>query len=220
MVNTRQWLLNKKPDDLPILDGPNATFKLEETDLPELKDDEVLVQLKYLSNDPAQRGWISNTIDPERLYTQPVQEGTPMHARGLCEVIESKSSNFKKGDMVLGSTGWSEYRVLPAKTIQPAPDLPGGMSKTHYLGALGFTGLTAYFGLVDVVNTTKDDIVVVSGAAGATGMMAVQIAKNIIGCKKVIGMAGTDEKCKWVESIGADLCLNCECYGSGSNGSH
>lgn len=85
------------------------------------------------------------------------------------------------------------------------------MSKTHYLGALGLTGLTAYFGLTEVVNTTKDDIVVVSGAAGATGMMAVQIAKHIIGCKKVIGMAGSDEKCKWVESLGADLCLNCEC---------
>jgi len=131
-----------------------------------------------------------------------------MDARGLVEVVESKSSSFQKGDIVLANTGWSEYAVVPAKELQPAPDLPGGMGKTHYLGALGFTGLTAYFGLTEVVNTTKDDIVVVSGAAGATGMMAVQIAKNILGCKKVIGMAGTDEKCKWVESIGADLCLN------------
>lgn len=133
-----------------------------------------------------------------------------MHARGLAEVIESKSSSYKKGDIVIASTGWSEYRVLPAKTIQPAPDLPGGFSKTHYLGALGLTGLTAYFGLKEVVNTTSDDIVVVSGAAGATGMMAVQVAKKILNCKKVIGMAGSDDKCKWVESIGADLCLNCE----------
>jgi NADPH-dependent curcumin reductase CurA len=95
-----------------------------------------------------------------------------------------------------------------------------GMSKTHYLGALGLTGLTAYFGLTEVVNTTKDDIVVISGAAGATGMMAVQIAKHIIGCKKVIGMAGSDEKCKWVESLGADLCLNCKSSARGCAGRH
>ena len=135
-----------------------------------------------------------------------------MAARGLAEVIDSKSSTYQKGQIVIASTGWSEYAVCPAKQLQPAPDLPGGMSKTHYLGALGLTGFTAYCGLLEVVNTTKDDIVVISGAAGATGMMAVQIAKKIIGCKKVIGMAGTDEKCKWVESLGADLCLNCEWF--------
>jgi len=211
MVKARQWLLNKKPEDMPILDGDNATFRLEETDLPDPKDDEVLVKLKYLSNDPAQRGWISKFINPERLYVAPVKEGAPMAARGLAEVIESKSSSYKKGDTVIASTGWSEYSIIPAKQLQPAPDLPDGKPKTQYLGALGLTGLTAYFGLTEVVNTTKDDIVVVSGAAGATGMMAVQIAKNIIGCKKVIGMAGTNEKCKWVESLGADICLNCRC---------
>lgn len=131
-------------------------------------------------------------------------------ARGLAEVIESKSSNYKAGDTVVASTGWSEYAVLPASSLQPAKDLPGGMSKTHYLGALGLTGLTAYFGLKEVVGTSAKDTVVISGAAGATGMMAVQVAKHIIGCKKVIGMAGSDDKCKWVESLGADLCLNCE----------
>ena len=70
------------------------------------------------------------------------------------------------------------------------------------------TGLTAYFGITEVVAAKKDDIVVVSGAAGATGSMVVQIAKKLIGCKKVIGIAGTDEKCRWVEKIGADVCLN------------
>ncbi len=134
-----------------------------------------------------------------------------MRARGMAEIVESKSSNWKKGDTVIASTNWSEYAVLPASQLQPAKDLPNNMSKTHYLGALGLTGLTAYFGLTEVVNTAARDTVVVSGAAGATGMMAVQIAKKIIGCKKVIGIAGSDEKCKWVESLGADLCLNCEC---------
>ena len=140
MVKTRQWLLQKKPDDLPQLDGPDATFKLTETELPELKDDELLVKAKFLSNDPAQRGWISPAIKADRLYTTPVKEGTPMHARSLGEVVESKSSSYKKGDWVLSSTGWSEYAIIPAKQAQPAPDLPGGLSKTHYLGGLGFTG--------------------------------------------------------------------------------
>ena len=210
MVKARQWILANKPRDLPQLEGSDATFKLVENDLPDLKDDEVLVKLVYLSNDPAQRGWINKDVDPDRLYVPPVKEGTPMHARGLAEVVESKSSNFKKGDMVITSTGWSEYAVLPAKQLRPATDLPNGLSKTHYLGALGLTGLTAYFGLTEVGGLTKDDVLVVSGAAGATGMMAVQIAKKIIGCKKVVGMAGSDEKCKWVESLGADVCLNCK----------
>lgn len=209
MVKTRQWILAKKPTDEPQLDGPDPTFKLTEKELPDLKDDEVLVKLTHLSNDPAQRGWIDPFIDPQRLYTTPVKEGTPMHARGLAEVVESKSSSYKKGDTVIASTGWSEYAIFPGKDLQPAKDLPGGRNKTHYLGALGLTGLTAYFGLTEVVGTKANDTVVVSGAAGATGMMAVQVAKNILGCKKVIGMAGTDEKCKWVESLGADLCLNC-----------
>lgn len=196
MVKARQWILAKKPHDLPQLDGPDQTFKLVETDLPDPKDDEILIKLVYLSNDPAQRGWINKFVDPERLYVPPVKEGTPMHARGLAEVVESKSSIFKKGDFVVASTGWSEYAVLPAKSLQPAQKLPGGLSQTHYLGALGLTGLTAYFGLTEVGGVTEKDIVVVSGAAGATGMMVVQIAKKIIGCKKVIGMAGSDDKCK------------------------
>lgn len=207
MVKTRQWLLANKPTGMPVLDGPDATFKLVDTELPEIKDDELLVKTLYLSNDPAQRGWISAGINPDRLYTVPVKQGTPMHARGLAEVVESKSSNYKKGEVVIASTGWSEYAVVPASSTQPAPELPNGLSKTHYLGALGLTGLTAQVGL-DVVRTSKDDIVIVSGAAGATGSMAVQISKKLIGAKKVIGIAGSEDKCRWVESLGADVCLN------------
>jgi len=137
MVKARQWLLANKPTDLPQLEGPNATFKLTETDLPDPKEDEVLVKPVYLSNDPAQRGWISPGIDPERLYVAPVKEGTPMHARALAQVVESKSSKFKKDDWVFASCGWSEYSVVPASQLQPAPDLPNGLSRTLYLGALG-----------------------------------------------------------------------------------
>ncbi|KAI5370488.1 Putative GroES-like superfamily, alcohol dehydrogenase-like, NAD(P)-binding domain superfamily [Septoria linicola] len=206
---TRQWQLAHKPRDHPKLDGPEQTFKLVEgVELPELQDGDLLVKTTYLSNDPAQRGWIDPDIPEERLYVPPVKLGSPMQARGLAEVIESKSQKFQKGDVVIASTGWSEYAVVKEAQTQPAPDLPKGQSKTAYLGALGLTGLTAYFGLTGVGNTTKDDVVVISGAAGATGSMAVQIAKKILGAKKVIGIAGTDEKCRWVEKIGADLCLN------------
>ena len=210
MVKTRQWILANKPTDLPQLEGPNPTFELKETDLPDLQDDQVLVKAKYLSNDPAQRGWISKGADPERLYVAPVKEGEPMAARGICEVVESKSSKYKVGDTVIVSIRWSEYGIFSTKECQPAPEIPGGYGKTHYLGALGLPGLTAYFGLTEVVATKAENVVVISGAAGATGMMAVQIAKHIIGCKKVIGMAGSDDKCKWVEGLGADLCLNCK----------
>ncbi|KAF2769458.1 NAD(P)-binding protein [Teratosphaeria nubilosa] len=208
MVQTKQWLFNKKPTDFPHLEGPDATFKLVTTELPEPKDDEVLVKTIYLSNDPAQRTWISATADPGRLYMPPPQEGTPMSAFSLCQVVESKSANWKKDDWVNAPSGWSEYAVLPASSLQPAPELPNGLPRTLYLGSLGFPGLTAYFGVTEVAHVTKDDIVVVSGAAGATGNVAVQVCKNIIGCKKVIGIAGSDEKCRWVESLGADLCLN------------
>ncbi|KAK5117621.1 hypothetical protein LTR62_005044 [Meristemomyces frigidus] len=208
MVKARQWILANKPTDLPRISGDQPTFKLTETDLPDPKDDEVLVKPVYISNDPAQRGWISPEAHPDRLYVAPAKEGEPMPARALAEVVETKSGSFKKGDWVFSQCGWTEYAVVPAKSLQPVPELEGGLSKTLYLGALGGTGLTAYFGLMDVGKITKDDIIVISGAAGATGSMCVQIAKKLVGCKKVIGIAGTDEKCKWVESLGADQCLN------------
>ncbi|KAK4560699.1 quinone oxidoreductase [Recurvomyces mirabilis] len=208
MVKSRQWILANKPTALPTLTGDNPTFKLTETDLPDPKEGEVLVKPTYISNDPAQRGWISPEAHPDRLYVAPAKTGEPMPARALAEVVESKAEGYKQGDWVFASAGWTEFAVLPAKALQPVPELEGGLSKTLYLGALGGTGLTAYFGMLDVGQVTKDDIVVISGAAGATGSMCVQIAKKLVGCKKVIGIAGSADKCRWVEGLGADLCLN------------
>lgn len=206
--STKSWILAEKPQDLPILQGPNSTFKLETRDLPALKDDQLLVKSLYFSNDPAQRGWINRNIKPERLYVPPVKENGPMRARAIAEVLESTSSKIKPGSLVVATTGWSEYAVIDAQTANPISELPGGLSITHYLGALGLTGMTAWYGFVVVVEGKASDTVVVSGAAGATGSMVVQIAKKLIGCKKVIGIAGNAEKCKWVESLGADKCLN------------
>lgn len=136
-----------------------------------------------------------------------------MRARAVAEVlaVADGETAFKKGDMITATTGWTEYAVLPAKECQALQQLPTHLktSPSVFLGALGGTGLTAYYGLVDIAEAKSDDVVVVSGAAGATGSMVVQIAKGIVGCKKVIGIAGGKEKCEWVESfLGADKCLD------------
>lgn len=173
----RQWTLANHPTGKPTYSGSSATFSLETKDLPSLTDGHVLVQVLYLSNDPAQRGWISSPdqIEPERLYVPPVQVGEPMRARGLGKVLASKAEGFSEGDIVQGNMCWREYAVLdakdPAQGLRVAKELPGGLSITHYLGALGGTGLTAYFGLVEVVGCKAGEKVVVSGAAGATGSM-------------------------------------------------
>jgi NADPH-dependent curcumin reductase CurA len=205
----RKWILANPPKSQPVLEGDNATFRLETSTLPAPDKDQVLLKTLYLSNDPAQRGWIQQDVDPERLYVPPVQKNDIMRAFGVCEVITSKADNLKEGQLVIGTVGWTEYSVMNAKELRPIqPDEAAGIRATNFLGSIGATGLTAYYGLVDVVRTTKEDVVVVSGAAGATGNMVVQIAKHLVGCKKVIGIAGGESKCKWVESLGADICID------------
>lgn len=216
-TKSRQWVLSQHPKTKPTYSTkPDAdtTFVLKEEPLPELQDNQVLVQTIYLSNDPAQRGWIAppEEIPPERLYVPPVQLGTPMRARGLGKILKSTSPDYNEGDVVQGNVNWREYAIFDVKKegemLRKVQPLPGGLSITHYLGALGSTGLTAYYGITDVAGLKKGERVVVSGAAGATGSMVVQIAKYIVGASQVIGIAGSEEKCRWVESLGADKCLN------------
>jgi NADPH-dependent curcumin reductase CurA len=206
---TRQWILSNPPSADPVLEGSDSTFSLETTSLSAPGTGQALVKTIYLSNDPAQRGWIQKDMDPERLYTAPVKKGEVMHAFAVAEVVESNADNLKKGQLVMGSFGWTEYAIVNAKEVRPIQaDDKAGIRPTHFLGALGGTGITAYYGLVDVVRAAKEDTVVVSGAAGATGSMVVQIAKHLVGCKRVIGIAGGEKKCKWVESLGADICID------------
>ncbi|KAH7408684.1 hypothetical protein DE146DRAFT_646936 [Phaeosphaeria sp. MPI-PUGE-AT-0046c] len=206
---TRQWVLSNPPSSDPVLDGPDSTFSLKSTTLSSPGADQVLLKTLYLSNDPAQRGWIQKDMDPERLYTAPVLKGEVMRSYAIAEVVESNASALEKGQLVMGSFGWTEYAVVDAKDARPIqPDAAAGIRATHFIGALGGPGLTAYNGLVDVARATKDDVVVVSGAAGATGSIVVQLAKNVLGCKKVIGIAGGEKKCRWVESLGADVCVD------------
>ncbi|KAJ4503626.1 quinone oxidoreductase [Exophiala dermatitidis] len=211
-TSTKAWIVANYPRGLPTFttaDDSNATFKLVERPLPPLGPDQVLLKTLYLSNDPAQRTFIEPTIPQERMYAPRTQLNNFMLALGLGEVIASTSESLPKGTIVVTfQEAWAEYVVVNAADCQARGPLPNGLSITHYLGAFGGPGLTAYYGLVNVGETKKGMRVVVSGAAGAVGNMVVQIAKNIIGCSQVIGIAGTDEKCRWVESLGADVCVN------------
>ena len=211
---TRQWILSNPPTADPVLEGSNTTFSLETTSLPTPSTDQALVKTLYFSNDPAQRGWIQKDMDPERLYTAPVKKGEVMRSFAIAEVVESNIESLNKGQLVMGSLGWTEYAIVKKGEVRPIQaDESAGIRPTHFIGALGGPGLTAYYGLIDVVRASASDTVVVSGAAGATGSMVVQIAKHIVGCKKVIGIAGGEKKCRWVESLGADVCVD---YKSGS----
>lgn len=125
-----------------------------------------------------------------------------MRARSIAQVLESKSSKYGKGDKVLATTGWAEYSVQDAVECQACEDIPG-FSVTHYLGAFGLTGLTAGYGTKIIARAGKEDTVVVRGAAGATGSMVVQIAKKMLGCKKVVGIAGSDDKCQMGREFGS-----------------
>ena len=208
-TTTKQWVLSNPPTTKVILDGSETTFKLETASIPALKDGQVLVKPHYFSNDPAQRGWIQKGVDAERLYIPPVAQGAVMRSFAICEVLQSKAENLKEGQMVSAAAGWTEYAVMEAKDCNPVQaDEQAGIKLTHFIGSIGAPGITAYWGLVNVAGTTKDDTVVVSGAAGATGSMVMQIAKHVLGCKKVIGIAGGEKKCKWVESLGADVCVD------------
>ncbi|KAL4914488.1 hypothetical protein BDW62DRAFT_143133 [Aspergillus aurantiobrunneus] len=211
-TQTKCWILSNKPHGITTTTGENPTFTLTTRPLPPmLEPNHVLVKTIYFSNEPAQRSWINAFWAPERMYIRPVSEGEVMSSLGIGEVLESSSPKFQVGDHVSGLTGWTEYSVMSetgAVPLLPLRPLPGGLGETHYLGALGLTGLTAYLGLVRVGRLKGSESVLVSGAAGATGSMVVQLAKKVLGARSVIGIAGSDEKCRWVESLGADRCVN------------
>lgn len=185
MPSTRQWILNSKPTGTPTTTGDSPTFKLATVDLPAPTASQVVLKSLMFSNDPAQRTWINPAADPERLYMPPIPVGAPMSAFALTEVVESGSPNeLPVGSLVVTGQGWTEYAVHEIKGLQVVQPIPG-LDRGHFLGALGFTGLTAYYGIKEVAAATSEDTVVVSGAAGATGSMVVQIAKKILGCKRV-----------------------------------
>ncbi|EHA49855.1 NADP-dependent leukotriene B4 12-hydroxydehydrogenase [Pyricularia oryzae 70-15] len=209
-TTTKQWILTNKPAGEPILSGPDATWQLKEVPLPPLEPGQILAKVKYFSNDTGLRNFIQSTVAADRFYVPTVPLGSPMRSGVIAEVVESASDKFKAGDMVMDfHLGvWGEHCILNADESQPLGPLPGGLSPTHYLGALGASGLAAYTGLYYAGKAKPGQTIVISAAAGATGTMAVQIAAKILGAGKVIGISSSEEKCKFVKSLGAHECLN------------
>ncbi|KAL2817473.1 hypothetical protein BDW59DRAFT_182221 [Aspergillus cavernicola] len=205
-TQTRCWVLSHKP----TTNGDKTTFTQTTMDIPsKLTSNEILVKTLFLSNDPSQQIWIAANGPPREQGMRPVEIYDVMISRGIGEVIESGSDAYQKGEHVVGPCGWSEYAVLPVRSIVNLFRSPVmGLSKTHYLGGLGLPAITAYIGLTDTASAKKGERVVVSGAAGAIGSMAVQIAKHIVRASHIIGIAGSEENCRWVEKLGADICLS------------
>jgi NADPH-dependent curcumin reductase CurA len=185
---TKRWILREKPFGVPVVSGEKSTFELTTATLPALQDNQVLLKTVFLSNDPAQRSWISPLSDPRRSYLPPLEPGEPMRSLGLGRVVESRSADMRPDTLVLARTGWSEFSVHDAQTLTPIKP-PAGLRETHFLGALGLPGFTAYYALTQIVGLGKPDILVVSAAAGAVGSMVVQIAKKVLGCGKVSGIS-------------------------------
>jgi hypothetical protein len=179
------------------------TVRFEDEPVPEPGPDQALVRTRYLSIDPTIRTWMDDVPG----YLPPIGLGEVVRSAGVGEVVRSNSDRYAVRDLVFGLTGWQEYTLADggAATHQK---LPPGIDPTAALSVFGTTGMTAYFGLIDVGRVREGDTVVVSGAAGATGSIVGQIAR-IKGASRVVGIAGSDEKCAWlVDELGFDDAVN------------
>lgn len=164
---------------------------------------EALARVRYLSIDPTIRTW----MDDAPGYLPPIAIDEVVRSAGVAEVVQSNCDSYSPGQLLFGLTGWQDYVIADdgERALQPLPD---GVSPTTALGVFGITGMTAYFGLLDVGSLKKGDTVVVSGAAGATGSTVGQIAR-IKGAGQVIGIAGGPEKCAWiVDELGFDAAID------------
>jgi NADPH-dependent curcumin reductase len=200
MVNNTQVLFRHAPSGLPNVND----FEITEIPLPVLRENEFLIRNHYLSLDPYMRmlmggGW---TYSDKSL-----SPGDLMVGRVLGEVIESRNTDYRPGDHVVGRLGWQTHAISNGSDLDFKVTTKEGISPTAYLGACGSTGITAWVGLNTIAETTPDDTVLVSAAAGSVGSAAGQIAKAK-GCA-VIGIAGGSEKCRVVtDEFGFDMCCD------------
>ncbi|OKL62188.1 hypothetical protein UA08_02472 [Talaromyces atroroseus] len=208
-ISNKQILYVKKPT--PAIDPnlSNGTFALRNSSIQlPIPADNVLVRTHYISLDPAMRQWLT----AKRSYIAPVELGDVMRSQAVAQVVhvgDNLKGQFKTGEWLIAGTGWQEYALVNGKdAAKQRAVVPPGCSPTDAMSVLGAVGLTAYFGLLEVGQMRQGDTVVVSGAAGATGTIVGQIAK-IKGAKRVIGLAGSPDKCRFLaEELGFDVAIN------------
>jgi NADPH-dependent curcumin reductase CurA len=192
----RAWHLKSRPSGMPTLDN----FELKDIALPDVGDGQVRVHNLWLSVDPYMRGRMNDV----KSYVPAFQLAEPMDGGAIGQVVESKAEGLNPGDLVQHMAGWRDEAVIPSRTANKLPDL--GMPPERFLGVLGVTGITAYFGLLDAAGAKEGNIVFVSAAAGAVGSVAVQVAKAK--GMTVIASAGGKDKCDFVRSLGADQVID------------
>ena len=176
----------------------DSVVRIEEVDAPSPAQGQALVRNRYLSIDPTIRTWMDDVPG----YLPPIGIDEVIRSAGVGEVVESASDRYTRGDLVFGLTGWQDYAVGDFQV------LPAGIDPTAALSVFGTTGMTAYFGLLDVGRVQEGETVVVSGAAGATGSVVGQIAK-LKGAARVVGIAGSAEKVAWlVDELGFDAAID------------
>ena len=193
----RAWHLMSRPQGLPTSDN----FALKDFDPPPVGDGQVRVRNSWLSVDPYMRGRMNDV----KSYVPSFQIGEPMTGGAVGEVVESRDPSLQPGDKVMHMAGWRDEVVEPAGNFHKLPPIPG-VGEQAFLGNLGLTGGTAYWGLLDAAQAKAGDTVFVSAAAGAVGSAVVQIAKAK--GMTVIGSAGGPEKCDFVRSLGADAVID------------
>ena len=182
---SREIRLVSRPSGLPCA----ANFIVAEVEPPALQDQQVLVRNLFMSVDPYMRG----RMNEGKSYVPPFELGKALEGGAVGEVVESRAEEFKVGDAVTSNYGWREYFIAPPKDLHPVShDI---QSLSVYLGALGMTGMTAWAGL-NLVEVKAGETIFISGAAGAVGSVAGQLAK-LRGCR-VVGSAGSAEKVKFL----------------------
>jgi NADPH-dependent curcumin reductase len=206
-MQNKQWLLDNRPTG----EASVSNFKLVTTDTPPLQDGQVLVRHHFMSLDPYMRGRMNDS----KSYAVPQELGVVMGGGTAGEVVESKNPKFAVGDKVVGMGGWQHYSVVDGNAV-------GALRKvdtthiplSHYLGAVGMPGVTAYYGLMKICEPKAGETVVVTAASGAVGS-AVGVLAKARGCR-VVGIAGGKDKCDYVvNELGFDACIDYKQHSDG-----